>query len=155
VGIGGTPHTFAVLVHTDRFHYIRSGHLQTDNLELFAALLQSEQYQIVAVERGFLAPGKTVGADIQHNIENSAMLHATAQHIKRDKMLNYALMWVAYPQWSRLLTGARRAATAREIEFAVKNGVLDLPRTNVHLRDAIGLGMAAYYMARWEAQCTL
>jgi len=150
IGISdSSPCTFVVLAYTDRYHYIRSGSLDPANLELFAALLQTERYDIVAIERGFLVPGSRAGADVLQNIEYSAMLYATALNEKRTRGLAYSLHWLPQPQWSRYLCGTRRSANSREIAYIVKHSVLDLPaRSNVHLRDAIGLGIAAHLLSR-------
>jgi hypothetical protein len=150
IGISDSaPCTFAVMAYTDRYHYIRSGSLDPANLELFAALLQTERYDIVAIERGFLIPGGRAGADVLHNIEYSAMLYATALNEQRARGLGYSLHWLSQPQWSRYLCGTRRSANSREIAYVVKHSVLDLPpRSNGHLRDAIGLGIAAHLLSK-------
>jgi len=150
IGISASaPCTFVILAYTDRYHYIRSGNLDPANLELFAALLQTERYDIVAIERGFLVPGSRAGADVLQNIEYSAMLYATALNEQRTRGLAYSLHWLPQPQWSRYLCGTRRSASSREIAYVVKHSVLDLPaRSNVHLRDAIGLGIVAHLLSR-------
>lgn len=153
VGTGedGSECVFAVLAHADRFFYVRHGIFNPHNIELFEAMLTAENYDVVAIERGFLVPGRVYGKTLLLNAENSAKLHLTAFNWAKAQRTSPTVIWISQPQWSRYLYNRGRAASSKEVEWVVSRMVVDLPKKlSSHAVDAIGLGIVAFHLAQAE-----
>lgn len=116
------------------------------NPKAIAALLEGHLLDLVVVERVYLWDGRTNNS-IRDTCEISGAIGWMAEH-RNIETIRYGVT-----EWRRrLVTGKKRTGTANDkmVELALRAHFPDLPKSNDHLRDALGIALVGSWSTRFK-----
>ena len=102
------------------------------------------QVDMVVVEQVYLLPGRTSNA-LRDTCEVGGGIAWLAE------LLGHNVLKLGVAQWRKRLLGGRGVGNDKMVQLALDAHFPDLPKSNVHLRDALGIALAGSLHSKLRA----